>query len=72
LYARLTVGSTLGSIKDLLAKIKAIDAKHGKFDLVLCTGDFFGPPTGDTNNAIDREGEINLLLEGKLEGTCHI
>ncbi|KAJ7074079.1 CwfJ C-terminus 1-domain-containing protein-like protein [Mycena amicta] len=58
----LTVGSAAGSIRDLFAKIKAIDAKHGKFDLVLCTGDFFGPP-GDPA----AEEETKQLLDGVLE-----
>ncbi|KAI6028559.1 CwfJ C-terminus 1-domain-containing protein-like protein [Pisolithus orientalis] len=40
---RLAVGAALGSVRDLFAKIKSIDAKHGKFDYVLCVGDFFGP-----------------------------
>ncbi|KAF7295541.1 Nuclear protein [Mycena indigotica] len=65
----LTVGSAAGSIRDLFAKIKAIDAKHGKFDLVLCTGDFFGPP-GDTG----AEEETKQLLDGMLEAPieCYI
>lgn len=64
---RLTVGSAAGSIRDLFSKIKAIDAKHGKFDLVLCTGDFFGPLKApeDMSEEVD---EISLLLNGSLEG----
>lgn len=62
---RLTVGSTVGSIRELFAKVKAIDAKHGKFDLLLCTGDFFGPPKDDPETNDD---EIIHLLEGHLEG----
>ena len=61
----MTVGSALGQISDLFAKVKSINAKHGKFDLVLCLGDFFGPVR-------EGEGELNAdglaLLEGKLEG----
>ncbi|KAK7038075.1 nuclear protein [Favolaschia claudopus] len=65
----LTVGSTVGSIRDLFAKIKAIDAKHGKFDLVLCTGDFFGPL--DDPSA---EEQTAQLLDGTLEAPieCYI
>lgn len=59
------MGSALGQISDLFAKVKSINAKHGKFDLVLCLGDFFGPVK-------EGEGELNVdglaLLEGKLEG----
>ncbi|THH28827.1 hypothetical protein EUX98_g5363 [Antrodiella citrinella] len=62
----LTVGSANGSIRELFSKVKAIDAKHGKFDLVLCTGDFFGPPKVDEEYG---EGdEVMQLLEGLLEG----
>ncbi len=63
------MGSASGSIQDLFAKIKAIDAKHGKFDFVLCTGDFFGPlkDLGD-----DGEDETKLLLEGQIEGTFQL
>ncbi|OSX65607.1 hypothetical protein POSPLADRAFT_1044935 [Postia placenta MAD-698-R-SB12] len=62
----LTVGSAAGSIRELFAKIKAIDAKHGKFDLVLCVGDFFGPPK-DEGEAYSEDDEVIQLLEGKLE-----
>lgn len=59
----LTVGSALGLFKGLLAKIKAIDAKHGKFEMVLATGDFFGDPAQNSS-----KNELTELLEGKLEG----
>lgn len=67
-YHRLTVGSALGSIRDLFVKIKAIDAKHGKFDCVLCIGDFFGPlkESGDKGNGTD---ETEQFLNGDIEGT---
>ncbi|RXW22335.1 hypothetical protein EST38_g3538 [Candolleomyces aberdarensis] len=60
----LTVGSAVGSIRELFAKVKAIDAKHGKFDLLLCAGDFFGPLTED--DSVD--DEVSQLLEGRIEG----
>ncbi|KAJ7256490.1 hypothetical protein B0H12DRAFT_1112326 [Mycena haematopus] len=65
----LTVGSAAGSIRDLFAKIKAIDAKHGKFDLVLCAGDFFGPLDDP-----DAEEQTAQLLGGSLEAPieCYI
>ncbi|THH19473.1 hypothetical protein EW146_g1707 [Bondarzewia mesenterica] len=67
----LTVGSALGSIRELFAKIKAIDAKHGKFDLTLCTGDFFGPVKDDVE---DEKGDVAQLLQGKLEAPlpCYV
>ena len=64
-FRSLTVGSAVGSIKDLFAKVKAIDAKHGKFDFVLCLGDFFGPIGQETG---DSEDQVSMLLEGRLEG----
>ncbi|KAF5357955.1 hypothetical protein D9756_001453 [Leucocoprinus leucothites] len=63
----LTVGSAVGSIQDLLAKIKAIDAKHGKFDLVLCIGDFFGPTREEVEGGDDNNDEVSMLLSGKME-----
>lgn len=41
--------------------MKAIDAKHGKFDVVICVGDFFADPASE-------DAELNALLDGKLEG----
>ena len=58
------MGSAVGAIRELFAKIKAIDAKHGKFDLVLCTGDFFGP----TASSEDENDDLPQLLAGQLEG----
>ncbi|KAI8926861.1 CwfJ C-terminus 1-domain-containing protein-like protein, partial [Entophlyctis helioformis] len=39
----LVVGSLDGRLKQAFAKVAAIHAKHGPFDLMLCTGDLFGP-----------------------------
>jgi hypothetical protein len=66
-FYRLTVGSAVGSIRDLFVKIKAIDAKHGKFDCVLCIGDFFGPlkELGALGNG---PNETEQLLNGDIEG----
>ncbi|KAF8517598.1 CwfJ C-terminus 1-domain-containing protein-like protein [Hysterangium stoloniferum] len=58
----LAVGSALGSFQNLFSKIKAIDQKHGKFEAVLATGDFFGPSTEGL-----QEGELSDLLNEKLE-----
>ncbi|PSS29584.1 hypothetical protein PHLCEN_2v2732 [Hermanssonia centrifuga] len=66
----LTIGSAVGAIRELFAKIQAIDAKHGKFDLVLCTGDFFGPPK-DEGQEYTEEDDIIQLLNGALEGVHH-
>ena len=60
----------MGSIRDLLAKIKAINTKHGKFDFALCIGDFFGPPEGRENG--NGDDEVSLLLDEKLEGMWYV
>jgi hypothetical protein len=54
----------VGSIRDLFAKVKAIDAKHGKFDLCLCVGDFFGSAGEDGEVSKD----VTELLDGTLDG----
>lgn len=64
----LTVGSAQGLFRDLFSKVKAIDAKHGKFDLVLCIGDFFGP-LPNAEDVSESEDELSLLLNGSLEGS---
>ncbi|KAL5511306.1 hypothetical protein ACEPAH_4522 [Sanghuangporus vaninii] len=65
----LTVGPAVGAIRDLFAKVKAIDAKHGKFDLVICVGDFFGPVEGEQVSK-----EVDELLRGEIEVplSCYI
>ncbi|QRW02143.1 Zinc finger, CCHC-type [Ceratobasidium sp. AG-Ba] len=58
----LVVGSACGSLVSLFEKVSAIDKKHGKFSVLLCTGDFFGgtaTPTGSPD-------EVALLLDGKI------
>ena len=62
----MTVGSTIGSIRDLFAKVKAIDDKHGKFDLLICVGDFFGPASDE--EVSEGDNDISQLLDGRLEG----
>jgi hypothetical protein len=61
------VGPAVGSFRELFAKIKAIDAKHGKFDICLCVGDFFGPPAEDGTISDD----LQSLLNGELEGVLY-
>lgn len=55
----LTVGPSRGNISALVSKTKAIEAKHGPFDALFVTGDFFS--SGEELN----EDEQNLL-DGKL------
>ena len=52
----------------MFAKIKAINAKHGKFDFVLCVGDFFGGPRALTDEGTSENDEVSELLAGELEG----
>ncbi|KAJ3056074.1 hypothetical protein HK097_008202 [Rhizophlyctis rosea] len=54
----LTVGSLNGRFKEALTKIAGINKKHGPFDLLLCTGDFFGPTVTD---------DIQALLTGQIK-----
>ncbi|QRW16418.1 nucleolus protein [Rhizoctonia solani] len=58
----LVVGSAFGSITSLFEKVSAIDKKHGKFSVLLCTGDFFSGPVS-LEGAPD---EVSLLLDGKI------
>ncbi|KAF8844424.1 nuclear protein [Paxillus ammoniavirescens] len=69
----LTVGSAVGSIRDLFAKIRAVDAKHGKFDCVLCLGDFFGP-LQERSAGKDVQNDTLQLLDGTIEAPlkCYI
>lgn len=53
----------MGSIKDIFAKIKTIDAKHGKFDFAVCAGDFFGPMKEEGH-----DDELSHFLGGNIEG----
>ncbi|KIJ44274.1 hypothetical protein M422DRAFT_30418 [Sphaerobolus stellatus SS14] len=58
----LAIGAVLGSFKSFFSKVKAFDQKHGKFEMVIATGDFFAPED-DTS----KEEELIELLEDKLE-----
>ncbi|KAF8315207.1 hypothetical protein DL93DRAFT_2079409 [Clavulina sp. PMI_390] len=56
----LTIGPVQGAYSTLVTKVKAIDAKHGKFDMVLCLGDFFG---------LGEDRELDDLLQGNVAFT---
>ncbi|CAE6412247.1 unnamed protein product [Rhizoctonia solani] len=58
----LVVGSAFGSIASLFEKVSAIDKKHGKFSVLLCTGDFFSGPVSPEGTP----DEVSLLLDGKI------
>ena len=38
----LIAGSVHGKLKDLYKRVAAVNKSNGPFDLLLCTGDFFG------------------------------
>jgi len=59
----IVVGPALGNISSLFEKVKALDAKYGKFEFGICVGDFFGP-TSDENDA-----QIDDLLAGRTTGS---
>lgn len=65
------VGSAHGSISSIFSKVQAIDKKHGKFDLLLCVGDFFSVSEEVTVEE-DSKDEMEALLNGTIEGmpTC--
>ncbi|KAJ7578407.1 CwfJ C-terminus 1-domain-containing protein-like protein [Mycena floridula] len=60
--------NSISGLQPSMATTKmTIDAKNGKFDFALCSGDFFGP--------LDDAGEqINELLDGQIEAPmeCYI
>ncbi|KAF9144130.1 hypothetical protein BGX30_013668 [Mortierella sp. GBA39] len=55
----LVVGSANGDLRNLCAKVGTMQAKHGPFDILFCTGNFFSQET-----PIE---VIDELLENKLE-----
>ena len=54
------VGSANGKFTELFSKVKSINAKHGPFDVLLCTGNFFGKEV--TNSDLEK------LLNNEIEG----
>ncbi|KAG0171603.1 hypothetical protein DFQ29_008756 [Apophysomyces sp. BC1021] len=56
---RLVTGSVHGKFSEFFAKAQSIHEKHGPFDALLCTGDFFGKDSS--------ESEINDLVNGKID-----
>jgi hypothetical protein len=53
------VGSANGDLRNLCAKVGTMQAKHGPFDILFCTGNFFAQET-----PIE---VIDELLENKLD-----
>ena len=61
---RLTVGPPCGRVKELSAKVKAINDKYGPFEALLCLGDLFTPYRGEGAEMSQDESD---LLEGELK-----
>ncbi|KAG0214875.1 GPI inositol deacylase [Mortierella sp. NVP41] len=57
--SRLVVGSANGDLRNLCSKVGTMQAKHGPFDVLFCTGNFFAPET-----PIE---VIDDLMENKLD-----
>ncbi|KAG0371220.1 GPI inositol deacylase [Mortierella sp. AD032] len=57
--SRLVVGSANGDLRNLCAKVGTMQAKHGPFNILFCTGNFFAQET-----PIE---VIDELLEDKLD-----
>ncbi|KAG0242454.1 hypothetical protein BGW41_004183 [Actinomortierella wolfii] len=55
----LAVGSANGDLATLVAKVTTIHSKHGPFDMLFCTGNFFGTETSDEL--------VRDLLAGKFD-----
>jgi hypothetical protein len=63
MFISIVVGPAIGNINSLFEKVKALDAKYGKFEFALCLGDFFGPAS-DENDA-----QIEDLLASRSTGS---
>ncbi|KAF9161485.1 hypothetical protein DFQ26_004506 [Actinomortierella ambigua] len=55
----LAVGSANGDLATLVSKVTTIHSKHGPFDMLFCTGNFFGTETSDEL--------VSDLLAGKFD-----
>jgi hypothetical protein len=49
----IVVGPTPGDIHSLFEKVKALDAKYGKFEFAICVGDFFGPASEESDTQFE-------------------
>ncbi|KAF9978326.1 hypothetical protein BGZ73_002917 [Actinomortierella ambigua] len=58
-HESLAVGSANGDLATLVSKVTTIHSKHGPFDMLFCTGNFFG---AETSNEL-----VTDLLAGKFD-----
>ena len=49
----IVVGPALGNIRSLFEKVKALDAKYGKFEFAICVGDFFGSASEENDTQFE-------------------
>lgn len=61
---RLVSGSVEGQFSDFFEKIAATNSKHGPFDVLLCTGNFFATDAASSSSLDD-------LVSGKVTGNKH-
>jgi hypothetical protein len=59
----LVSGSVEGQFSDFFEKIATTNSKHGPFDILLCTGNFFA--TDSASSSFDD------LVSGKVTGNKH-
>ncbi|KAG0346826.1 hypothetical protein BG004_000747 [Podila humilis] len=55
----LVVGSANGDLRNMCSKVSTINAKHGPFDILFCTGNFFDKETS--------QELIDEILENKID-----
>ncbi|KAF8940559.1 hypothetical protein BGZ52_000072, partial [Haplosporangium bisporale] len=55
----LVVGSANGDLRNMCSKVATINSKHGPFDILFCTGNFFDKETS--------QELIDEILENKLD-----
>ncbi|KAJ3112405.1 hypothetical protein HDU96_004584 [Phlyctochytrium bullatum] len=55
----LAVGSVKGAFESFFSKVSAINKKHGPFDLIICTGDFFGKASPESLEKLTK-GEFKV------------
>ena len=64
----LCVGDVNGRFQELLKHVKLVTQKSGKFDILLCVGEFFGP--NDELNKKIANGDIDFPVSTYVLGPC--
>lgn len=68
----LVSGDVRGNFKSLFSRVSNIEKKNGKFDLLLCVGDFFGDNNDEWDKYVQKELKvpISVLILGANQ-ECH-